>query len=205
MRIIFVRHGHPDYKNDCLTELGHLHAEAAAERLKDEDIRAIYSSSCGRAAETAGHIAARFDLPVTTFDFMRELAWGSSDGSELEFKGHPWQTADRMVRDGEPVMDPDWEEKEPFLRNRVRDAAAKAAKGFDEWLVTLGLERDGQYYRVLRQNSDNVVMVSHGGSSSAVLAHLLNLPFSFVCTSICPNFTAVTILRFDMQEEGRRI
>ena len=23
MKIYFVRHGHPDYKNDCLTELGH--------------------------------------------------------------------------------------------------------------------------------------------------------------------------------------
>ena len=38
MRIIFVRHGHPNYVNDCLTELGHKHAAAAAERLKDEGI-----------------------------------------------------------------------------------------------------------------------------------------------------------------------
>ncbi len=29
MRIIFVRHGHPDYTNDCLTELGHLQAGAS--------------------------------------------------------------------------------------------------------------------------------------------------------------------------------
>ena len=33
MRILFVRHGHPNYEKDCLTELGHLHAEAAAKRL----------------------------------------------------------------------------------------------------------------------------------------------------------------------------
>ena len=43
MRIIFVRHGHPDYKNDCLTEVGHLHAEAASERLKGESIQRIFS------------------------------------------------------------------------------------------------------------------------------------------------------------------
>ena len=30
MRIVFVRHGHPDYKNDCLTELGHKQAVAIA-------------------------------------------------------------------------------------------------------------------------------------------------------------------------------
>jgi len=35
MRIIFVRHGHPNYEKDCLTELGHRQAEAAAQRLKD--------------------------------------------------------------------------------------------------------------------------------------------------------------------------
>ena len=41
MRIVFVRHGHPNYKDDCLTELGHLHAEAAAKRLADESFDAI--------------------------------------------------------------------------------------------------------------------------------------------------------------------
>ena len=35
MRILFVRHGHPNYEKDCLTDLGHLHAAAAAERLSE--------------------------------------------------------------------------------------------------------------------------------------------------------------------------
>ncbi len=205
MRIIFVRHGHPDYRKDCLTELGHLHAEAAAERLAGEDIRAIYSSSCGRAAETAQHIAARFSLPVTQLDFMRELSWGSDDGTELISNGHPWYTADDMAARGQTLMDPDWAEKEPFLHNRVCASAAKAAAGFDQWLVPLGLRREGLYYRVLRKNSDTVVMTSHGGSSTAVLAHLLNLPFPFLCASVCPDFTAITILRFAMSEEGKLI
>lgn len=38
MRLILVRHGHPNYEIDCLTELGHLQAEAAAERLCSEGI-----------------------------------------------------------------------------------------------------------------------------------------------------------------------
>ena len=32
MRIIFIRHGNPDYEKDCLTELGHKQAEAAAKK-----------------------------------------------------------------------------------------------------------------------------------------------------------------------------
>ena len=33
MRIVFVRHGEPDYARDCLTETGREQAAAAAERL----------------------------------------------------------------------------------------------------------------------------------------------------------------------------
>ena len=34
MILYFVRHGHPNYKHDCLTDLGKLQAAAAAERLR---------------------------------------------------------------------------------------------------------------------------------------------------------------------------
>ena len=34
MRIIFVRHGEPDYANDCLTAVGKVQAEQAALRLR---------------------------------------------------------------------------------------------------------------------------------------------------------------------------
>lgn len=57
MRIIFVRHGHPNYVKDCLTDLGHKQAAAAAKRLKEESIQKIYASSCGRAVETAEYTA----------------------------------------------------------------------------------------------------------------------------------------------------
>lgn len=42
MRIIFVRHGHPNYDLDCLTSLGHKHGDAVAERLKDEPVEKIF-------------------------------------------------------------------------------------------------------------------------------------------------------------------
>ena len=100
MRIIFVRHGHPDYRNDCLTELGHLQAEAAAQRLRDEHPAAIYCSSHGRAVQTAEHIAAVHGMEVIPYDFIRELNWGSVNGEPLPDNGHPWLTVDAMVRAG---------------------------------------------------------------------------------------------------------
>ena len=74
MRIIFVRHGHPDYVHDCLTPLGHQHAAAAAERLRGEGITQIFSSTCGRALETAAHTAELLFLPVERCDLMGLLS-----------------------------------------------------------------------------------------------------------------------------------
>jgi probable phosphoglycerate mutase len=52
MRIILIRHGDPNYEKDCLTELGHKQAAAAAQRLLKEGIDEIYSSPQGRAMQT---------------------------------------------------------------------------------------------------------------------------------------------------------
>jgi len=200
MRIIFVRHGHPDYQNDCLTELGHRHAEAAAQRLSGEKIDKIYASSCGRAYETAKHIAAPHRLPVEKVDFMREIGWGFTD-DDLAFQGgNPWFLADDMVARGQSVIDFQWAEKEPFSRNYVVERAQKAAENFDQWLAALGYERDGLYYRVRSENRDTVAMVSHAGASSAVFAHLFNLPFSFLCAAARPDFTAISVISFDGKE-----
>ncbi len=196
MRIIFVRHGHPDYKNDCLTELGHLHAEAAAKRLADEKIDKIYSSSCGRAAETAQHIAALHGMEVEQCDFMREIGWGSANGEPIEHKGHPWSIVEDMTATGESLMSPHWASEGLFdsARNIVTTNALRVGENFDSWLGELGYEREGNFYRVRSPKYRTVAMVSHGGSSSAVMSHLFNLPLPFVCAALCPDFTAITVV-----------
>ena len=147
MRIIFVRHGHPNYANDCLTELGKLHAAAAAERLSNEGITEIYSSTCGRAYETAGYIARKLELDIVKCDFMREISWGDVDGKPYE-SGHPWTIADEMVARGKPLVNPDWRAHPEFCRNRLLACCDKVAAGADAWLAELGYIREDAYYRV---------------------------------------------------------
>ena len=200
MKIIFVRHGHPDYRKDCLTEIGHLHGNAVAERLKNEKIDRICSSSCGRARETAEHIAVYHDLPVETFDFIREISWGSIDGTELFKNGHPWFTVDDMIENGESLHDPEFEKNPRFSNNKVIHNVKKIAEGLDEWLLDLGYQREGNYYRVLRKNDGNVVMVSHGGASSAALAHLFSLPFLLTLSIVRADYTAITIVSIEAEE-----
>jgi probable phosphoglycerate mutase len=200
MKIIFVRHGHPDYRKDCLTEIGHLHGKAVAERLRGEKIDRICSSSCGRARETAEHIAVYHDLPVETFDFIREIGWGSIDGTELYKNGHPWFTVDDMIENGESLHDPEFEKNPRFSNNKVIYDVKKISEGFDEWLLGLGYKREGEYYRVLRKNDGNVIMVSHGGASSAALAHLFSLPFLLTLSIVRADYTAITIVSIDAEE-----
>ena len=195
MRLIFVRHGHPNYRKDCLTELGQVHAAAAAERLKDEGISEIHSSSHGRAVETARYTADKLGLDVTAHDFMREIGWGSADGSELEHNGHPWLTVDSMVLRGMDLTRSDWRETEPFCRNRTVEFVDKVEKGIDAWLEELGYTREGTFYRVTGSNTNRTVaMFSHAGASSAAMSHILSLPFPYFCKVMEMSFTSITII-----------
>lgn len=236
MRIVFVRHGHPNYELDCLTELGHLHAAAAAERLADEGIEEIYSSTCGRAYETAGYVARKLGLDIVKCDFMREISWGSINDKPLAFHGHPWDTVDHMVANNESILDADWAEKEPFVHNKLVTDVQMIAKATDDWLESLGYKREGKYYRVcgnanigghadgaldsggnLHSTRRTVAAFGHGGASAAILSHIFNLPFPFVCSVMGPNYTGITVVtlpddkdclvspRFEIMSDARHI
>ena len=205
MRILFVRHGEPDYEHDCLTEQGRLQALAAAERLRGEGIEAIYSSPLGRAAETAAATSEALKLPVRTLDFMRELRWGSIDGTPIRANGHPWELADEMAGQGWDLTSADWREHPFFSNNRVTGEADRVAEKTDEWLRELGYERDGVYYRCARPDNRQmtVALFCHGGSSAAAMGHMLNLPFPYACALFHLEFTGITILRLDRNPGSR--
>ena len=196
MKIYFVRHGHPDYRNDCLTELGHKQAEAAAERLKDSGIERIFSSSNGRAFQTAEHTAKRLGLEVIGCDFMREIGWGPIDNEPILANGYPWNIADIHVSEGKSLSDVDWRAKDPYCRSKVIESVETVTRGLDAWLEELGYKREGEYYRVTGEDTDKTVaMFSHGGASSAALSHMFNIPFPQFCGAFCIKFTSITVIQ----------
>ena len=195
MKIYFVRHGHPDYKNDSLTELGKKQARAAAERLKDSGIERVYSSSCGRAFQTAEYTAKQFGLEVIPCDFIRELGWASIDGEPIYANGQPWLVADSFVAAGKSVAEKDWMLTDPFCKSTVVDCVKTVEEGLDDWLAELGYKREGEYYRVTGNDLYNTVaMFSHAGSSSAAMAHMLNIPFPQFCEILDIYCTSVTVI-----------
>ena len=198
MRVIFVRHGHPNYQKDCLTELGHRHAEEAALRLKDEGVTQIYSSTCGRAFETAQHLGALIGVEVVGCDFMREIKWGALEG-EAYADGHPWTLVDEMIGRGEAIMDADWRNHPDFVNNRLLGCCDTVAKGADEWLASLGYVREGLYYRVREGSPKTIAAFGHGGETAAMLCHLFNIPFPMTCWAMGPDYTGIIIVDFPDQ------
>ena len=199
MRIVFVRHGEPDYARDCLTELGRIQAKKAAQRLLGEGIGEIYASPLGRARETAQAAAEVLGLPVKTLDFMEEVRWGSADGEELYAGGHPWAIADEMARQGMELNRPDWRDAPWFRTNRVVECVDRVERGIDEWLAGFGYLREGKHYRHAEEETQHktVALFSHGGSSCAAMGHILGLPFPYAIALLHLDFTGITVVRLD--------
>ena len=197
MRILFVRHGKPDYEKNCLTEIGHRQAKDTAERLKNEGIEAVYSSPFGRALETAQYTADALGLPVQVLDFMHELYWGNNEGKPVFSGGSPWDAANELMRRNVDLNAPDWASHPIFENNVVAGEAARVAREIDVWLAGLGYERDGLYYRCVRpDHPGTIALFSHGGSSTAALAQIFNVSFPYLCAIRHEPFASITIARF---------
>ncbi len=195
MKIYFVRHGHPDYKTDCLTELGHKQAAAAAERLKDCGIERIYASTKGRAMQTAEHTAELLGQDIVPCDFMREIGWKSINDEPIPANGHPWAVAEILASEGKTLLSREWQKDEPYCRSIIVERAATVTEGVDAWLAELGYTREGELYRVTGENTDKTVaMFSHAGSSSIALSHIFNIPMPLFFGAFHMDFTSVTVV-----------
>lgn len=197
MRIIFVRHGEPDYEKDCLTETGKRQAAAAAIRLEREGIEEIYASPMGRASETASFTARRLGLPVHTLDYMHEISWG---GPGIPQEGHPWTLSDWMIsRENFDFYREDWRQHPYFRGNKAVDCLEAIGGKFDGFLREQGYRHEGTRYYCDTDRQKTVAVFSHGGSGACVLSHLLALPFPYVCTVMPYDFTSVIILEFPVR------
>ena len=194
MRIIFVRHGEPNYEKDCLTETGKKQAAAAAIRLEREGIEEIYASPQGRASQTAAYTAERLGLPVRTLDYMHEISWG---GPGIPQEGHPWTLSDWMIsREDFDFYREDWRQHPYFKGNAAVRYLDEISVKFDAFLREQGYRHEGARYYCETDRQKTIALFSHGGSGACVLSHLLALPFPYVCTVMPYEFTSVIILEF---------
>ena len=209
MRLIFVRHGEPDYEHDCLTENGRVQAESTAVRLHREPIREIFASPMGRTMETASYTARDHGLKIQTLDYMHEIDWGTrrnpGDIEKLKYDGHPWTLAcDMLAEDPEYVGSPEWYKHPYFAENKCTEFHGMISEKIDEFLSGYGLERRNGLYFCKEKCDDTIALFAHGGSGACMISHIFSLPFPFVLSAMPYGVCSVTVIAFD-SEEGKSV
>ena len=204
MLLYIIRHGHPNYADDCLTERGKLQAEALGKRLFDSRIQQIYSSPMGRARETAAPACRLLDLPCQIEQWAHEV--GSErmtpfpDGEPKSVSGV--QTTHYRA-DGAIDLSYDRAFEAPgFNTSGMKEAAALIEKGGREFLERLGYREENGVYRILRKNEDRVALFCHTVMGRVWLSQLLHIPIHLMWAGFQVTHSGVTIVEFKNNEDG---
>jgi broad specificity phosphatase PhoE len=162
--ILLARHGESDWNRSeqwqgladrPLTDLGREQAHALADRLRDAQLDAIYSSDLQRARTTADAVAATHGLEVHEVPELREVDVGSWSGlTRAEAQARFPEGYARWIDGGEG-----WDDGETYeqLRERVVAAIRRIAEHHD---------------------GGKILVVAHGGTIRAIHAAALGIDVS---------------------------
>ncbi|MBR4707842.1 MAG: histidine phosphatase family protein [Pseudobutyrivibrio sp.] len=224
MKLVFIRHGDPDYVNDTLTEKGKVEAKLLSDIIDRYGIDEIYQSPLGRAMATAAYSADVLGVPVTTLDWLQEFR-GFVDpnvsidareayATELEIDEETGLYKKRIMWD----MLPSYYGKHPELFDLHKwknsplfdgEGAVKAydevISAFDQLLADNGYVRDGITYKVEEGNDKTIAFFCHYGITSVLLSRIWNVspfvPMQF--TALAP--TSVTVVASEERQKGTAI
>ncbi len=205
MILYVVRHGDPDYENDSLTPLGKLQAEALVKRFSVHGLDRVYTSPLGRAKLTAEPTCRALGITPEVLDWTSEdetfkyLSVPKPDGGRTWSFGSCRNTEylDKVKELGDR-----WYEAYPFSECRAKEGFERIRDGSDEFLKSLGYERDGSVYRVIRPNDEKVAVFCHYGAGTTWLSHLLSISPPFFWGTFLINHSSITVLRFPNDKEG---
>ncbi len=200
MRLYIIRHADPDYPNKTLTPDGHLEAQALAKRMANLGLDRIYCSPKGRALHTMQYIADAINMEANILNWTAEL-------DSLCFEATPpWHVDTAWDFPGEVFLNhktlpthSDWDKQAELKALNTKEVFEDLIKNSDEFLETLGFERQGTRYRVVRPNSEKVAVFTHGGFILTWLAHLLQIPLTITWAGFWLAPSSVTTILFDQR------
>ena len=204
MFLYIIRHGDPDYKNDCLTERGKRQAEALAPRLKASGINRIFSSPMGRARETADPTSRLLGIPYDIEDWMREIS-PNLNTTYATGVPHSISHAQNSFFRENGYQDLGYErafECPVIADTTMREAIDLITPHSRDFLSLLGYEEQDGVYIARRPNDDRVAVFCHAGLGRAWLSVMMHIPLNLMWT-FAYTHTGVTILRFENYPDGR--
>ncbi len=200
MILYLVRHGEPDYENDCLTEIGKKQAELVAKRLLNHKIDKIYTSSKGRAIETAQPFCELTGKESIKLDWAREISCKVTfeDGKE-----------DTLAAVSNVLMRGEQNDKltfdnsfECFGFEGLKEKYNRVAEGGREWLASLGYKEENGLYKITNPNEERIALFCHGNMARAFISNILHIPIHTMWAGFVCMHTGVTVIRFTNHPEG---
>lgn len=206
MKILIIRHGEPDYKNDTLTEKGWREAECLADHLAETlDGQAVhfYMSPYGRAQDTASLTLKRLDRTAEVLPWLREFDVRIHRPDAFLTKRIAWDWLPQdWTKDPRFYEAEHWAENERMAAAGVGEEYRKVIEQFDALLARHGYIREGEYYRAEKPNHDTIVLFCHFGLGSILLSHLWGVSPMVVWHGTCALATSVTTLVTEERRKG---
>ncbi len=221
MRLLFFRHGDPDYENDTITTKGHREAKLLSDIISEFNIDEVYVSPLGRAQDTAEYSCKVLEKTPIVLDWLREFpAEVDPNVSEDARKAY----ANELLHDSKTGMYKSrilWDvlpsyymdHPELFDRNAWRESSIIKASNmierydnvigeFDNFLKVHGYEKAGLVYKANESNDKVIAFFCHFGITSVILSHLWNVsPFVlWQFSAFAP--TSVTEVVTEEREKG---
>ena len=175
MRILLIRHGSPDYGGDKLTEQGRVEAELLSLRMARYDLRDIYVSPLGRAAETAAYPLRRMGRGAETLPWLQEFRARYLD-PETGQSRILWDQKPRSWTRYPESLDPErWTEIPPFRGSDAGQIWQEVKDGTDALMARYGLRKDGPVWLGADNRPMTIALFCHFGVSMAILAYLTDV------------------------------
>ena len=206
MRLLFIRHGEPDYQKDSLTERGWKEAKLLAKRIAPMDIKEYYCSPLGRAKDTANPTLALAGREAEEMPWLREF-WPKilrPDKKGDRAISWDWWPNDWTPDDRYYSYDT-WHETEIMKEGRVYEEYRKAADGIDRILAEHGYVHEGKIFRAVKPNHDTLCFFCHYGITSVLVSHITHVSPMIFWHNFVMTPTSVTSLNTEEREEGTAI
>ncbi|MDR2043258.1 MAG: histidine phosphatase family protein [Clostridium sp.] len=204
MRLIFIRHGEPDYSIDSLTEKGWREAAVLAERVRKWEITRIYCSPLGRAKDTARASLRALSQEAVIHPWLREF-YISVEDPETGKQRIPWDFLPRYWTKVPQFYEKDgWFRSPVMLTGNVEDAFTQVKEGIDALLREYGYEREGAFYRAAKnaRREATLVFFCHLGVTATILSHFLGIAQPLLTHGFFLAPASVTVLHTEEREEG---
>lgn len=203
MRLIFIRHGEPNYELDTLTPKGWREAELLSERVvRMENVREYYCSPLGRARDTASLSMKRLGKEARICGWLEEFHADVKD-PQTGMPRIPWDFMPSQWT-GEPLLyDKDQWYHAPVMRTgNVEERYQWVCSGLDGLLAEHGYVREGNTYRTAASNSGTLVFFCHFGVTMVMLSHLLGIAAPLLWQGCMAAPASVTEMITEEREKG---